>query len=630
MPLTYSGSNGRGKTRSNPPSPHNSLNLNDLDNKAYNLWSTVEQNSDVLYTSQNEYTENTKYSNNSVVEDTENNESIDRGYGNLADDWSNKNKDGRHIVSRYLKSDEEKAADNSILRGIESINDAKGENSSLVENWEEHKQDELNRGYRSLNSGSIAVNGYVKDNDYLQKFDRYTQSMTNSPEQSELNSARKKGFIVGQIKGHDNTTVLNGNVFLRAYSDFISGGSNPWAALDSILNLSSNQALSRHIKNMNFEPGKIRPADPISKQYSLRQILDQNLLRPSDYNNDRLQNTNEGTFKALYTNNKNTGLGGKRTTNNFLLKDGMIAGVGVKALEETEIEQPQFSGSVPTDGRKLHDFEQDNIHYNTDVQDRGFNSNINSKSVYDTPAVIHSEADKYSQVSGRLDVPASVLESYGLTEAQYFPFLFETENRNSSNSSNKQFKQYCLLQAALASMNESYNPNWSGKHYFGRSEEVHTYTHTSRVLDLRFVIFATTGRKLQNVYERIVWLAQQNYGSYSGGASNRLQAGPLIRITIGDLFRRLPGFIRNMSYNWDYMGAGGKWEITKGLRMPQALEVSMSYQVIHDENPNRDTNFYKGLRSGIIDENKPLIKTYGRGKQDTNRETFVDLIARKG
>ena len=105
-------------------------------------------------------------------------------------------------------------------------------------------------------------------------------------------------------------------------------------------------------------------------------------------------------------------------------------------------------------------------------------------------------------------------------------------------------------------------------------------------------------RMVQNVWERVNWLAQQNFGEFTtgvGGVKERLTTGPILRMTIGDIFNRIPGYIRNLSYNWDHGGPGGKWEMTRGLRMPQSCEVSLSYQILHDELPDRNTNFYKGV-----------------------------------
>ena len=138
--------------------------------------------------------------------------------------------------------------------------------------------------------------------------------------------------------------------------------------------------------------------------------------------------------------------------------------------------------------------------------------------------------------------------------------------------------QVCYLQAIINSLSETYTPTWNARHYFGRSEQAHTYTFTDRTIDIGFTVFANEMRQLQNVYERVVWLAQQCYPDYDLGG--RMSEGPIIAVRVGDLFQYKAGVIRSLSYDWLFNG--GKWEVTSGMRMPQGCNITMSYQVIHN------------------------------------------------
>ena len=182
-------------------------------------------------------------------------------------------------------------------------------------------------------------------------------------------------------------------------------------------------------------------------------------------------------------------------------------------------------------------------------------------------------------------------EVIGMGEGQYFPFTFSTVNKKNNRM------QVCALQATMQSLSESYTPTWQSKHFFGRSEQVHTYTFTDRTIDLSFVIFADSMRQLQNVYERVLWLAQQCYPDYS--SEDRIGSGPIIAMRVGDLFQYKSGFIRSLAYDWSFLGPGGKWELTQGMRMPQACNVTMSYQIIHEKVPDRDYDFYGGPAGGL-------------------------------
>ena len=198
------------------------------------------------------------------------------------------------------------------------------------------------------------------------------------------------------------------------------------------------------------------------------------------------------------------------------------------------------------------------------------------------------------------------LESAVRAEAQHFPFLFETVNRSTNMLTGEMkadtFEQFVYFQATLSQLQEQYTPNWSSVGFSGRTEDVHTYQKGNRTVDMRFIIFANSAREMQNVYERVNWLAQQTYPLYDINP-NKMSGGPIIRITVGDLFKQTAGFIRSLSFNWDHLGVN-KWEIEQGLRMPMSCEVSMSFQVIHDIMPNRNMDFYSGLSGKMLSGSK--------------------------
>ena len=274
---------------------------------------------------------------------------------------------------------------------------------------------------------------------------------------------------------------------------------------------------------------------------------------------------------------------------------GVISGVAIKDLERQGEGGANVVGTARSQPPEIFSHTEDETRMSNDMKHRGFTQNIagtirGGSAGGLSPAVENIGLDDYG---------TSVVDKMGsheqLGDLQYFPFLFTTENRTGA------YQQACYLQATISNLNESYQPNWSPKHFFGRTEQVHTYTYTDRSIDLSFMIYADDMRRLQNVWERVSWLAQQTYGQYDMNGDqpqSRLLNGPILRMTVGDLYRGLPGFIRSLSIDWNALSQGGKWEMTQGIRMPMACNVQMSYAVIHDDNPYRDYNLYPGLVSG--------------------------------
>ena len=70
------------------------------------------------------------------------------------------------------------------------------------------------------------------------------------------------------------------------------------------------------------------------------------------------------------------------------------------------------------------------------------------------------------------------------------------------------------------------------------------------------------------------------------------------------------------------MFAGGKWEMTAGMRMPQGVTVTMSYEIIHNTVPSRDTDFYGGPAGGLNASTERYRELAG---QTTAFDSFEDL-----
>ena len=261
---------------------------------------------------------------------------------------------------------------------------------------------------------------------------------------------------------------------------------------------------------------------------------------------------------------------------------GAIAGVPVADLQSPLL--LKSSGTYkPQDDYAVIDFKDDAERLTLDKAQRGFTDNIAGnieEGGLDTAVKI--------AVTDENNINTSILEG----DAQYFPFMFETINKSGASRNGKDYKEFAFFQATLNSISESYSPTWSSKHFFGRTEQVHTYSMTDRSIDFSFGIVVNEVRLLQNLYERVLWLGQQTYGSYD--ENGLLKGGALLKLTIGDMFAGLNGFIRSLSYDWNYLGAGGKWEMSKGLRIPMGCTVNCNFAVMHERMPDRNTNFYPG------------------------------------
>ncbi len=442
---------------------------------------------------------------------------------------------------------------------------------------------------------------------------------TQSPTSDELIRAGRHGLIVGQIDptifygiGRPVDT-LSGEAQQLVYDLFDDPNSDFQSLLGMLPGIKhdlGNQDLGdiRRISQL-YKPGFPRPPEPFITQKILHETLQQNLLLPVNIPNTASSNISApqndspyNVFSNTYLSNRSAGVVPSYSdgvdTRNY--NKGMMAGTAIEDLEYQDgsmlDHRTAHGGPIP----KVINFEDDRSRYSQSRKDAGFDSNIprgtghagnmrspdmNSYAGLGSPAV---------RSLNNTDIKPRDAEKlvHDAGNSQYFPFVFSTVNKRNK-------WQACYFQATISQFSEGFTPTWAPKSYLGRSEQVHTYTFTDRTMDIEFSLFATTARNLQNVYERVLWLSQQCYPDYD--EKRNLQDGPLIAMRIGDLIPYQEGFIKNLGYSWDFLGEGGKWELSPKRRMPQGCKVSLSFQPIHRRVPDRNFNFYSSRGSSMAD-----------------------------
>jgi len=465
-------------------------------------------------------------------------------------------------------------------------------------NFNTQPSEELQRGELIDTLSNVFGGDVIEQKDYKIRFlSALDGSFANVPSPRQIREQAEAGFNAGQIQPFFQTQYSTRYVFGdKRELDFAEGK----------VKRSLQRIAGWEQTLIDLRPGANRINIVFNIRANLDRILQQNLLMPSDiYHGSGTQsqvslekaieegevsNLNDDTFTKLYLKNRSV-LEEKRDPS------GTIGGRPV-----ADLQAPEYAADgtfTPDDAFPVFRFTEDKERANTYTQERGFidnvagnvfvgtNSNGRSNVASLLPAVMNDDDSN----AGTQD-KTTLLKTFEKGDAQAFPFMFETVNKGGAGLTAPEYKQYAYFQATLQSLNESFAPSWSSKHFFGRTEQIHTYTMTDRTIDMGFVIFATEIRRLQNLYERVSWLAQQTYASYDDSA--RMKAGPLIRMTVGDMFSNLTGFIRSLSFDWSFLGPGGKWEITQGLRIPMACSVSMNFTVVHDDMPDRSYALYPG------------------------------------
>ena len=528
--------------------------------------------------------------------------------GTLVDKWEGKQHDQPFRPNqRYVSGGNDRS----------KFMELKGRKSLLTLYWEMRGAfvNNNNKNYFSAQGSDgqnkTFTNRYADDEaGYQEQFFNTTKDVYFPPfTEIGMMVSSQAGFNLGQPLGADpsiiNKLINQGRKLAESF----------FGDLADAASISENEFLNLYYKQITgiiigapervsqlFKPGWERPNLPRLEVQPLTEVLQQNLLLPPNTGlldaggANGTEGTMSSTFGELYLQNRaeQSGYGGR-------FRKGIIAGTGINDLQEPlrSVDGDLIrQGGTPSQPKVdvPFTFEGDDAEYLTHYKKMaGFTTN--GRNTQSNPNAMESAVTDFSRSAtprGEYregSYRSNAREVVGISDGQYFPFTFATVNKKNNRM------QLCTLQATIQSLGESYTPTWQSKHFFGRSEQVHTYTFTDRTIDLSFIIFADSMRQLQNVYERVLWLAQQCYPDYSN--ENRLASGPVIAMRLGDLFQYKAGFIRSLSYDWNFLGPGGKWELTRGMRTPQGVSVTMSYQIIHEKVPDRDYNFYGGPAGGL-------------------------------
>jgi hypothetical protein len=127
-------------------------------------------------------------------------------------------------------------------------------------------------------------------------------------------------------------------------------------------------------------------------------------------------------------------------------------------------------------------------------------------------------------------------ESLGKDFTDLVPFKFYHVNE----------KKWIVFRANLTGINDNITPTWSGKKYIGRVDQVYIYSGTERTINFSFTIVPYSPEELRPLYEKLNYLIGLNYPKYKN-LSKRIGAymeAPFIKLTIGDLFRNVPGIMQ--------------------------------------------------------------------------------------
>ena len=173
--------------------------------------------------------------------------------------------------------------------------------------------------------------------------------------------------------------------------------------------------------------------------------------------------------------------------------------------------------------------------------------------------------------------------------------------------------KYIPFRATVTGLNENYNADWTSIEYIGRADKLQSYKGFARTLSFKFNVVANTVKELLPMWKRINYLVgltkPANYtqgGQNNSNAYSRFIIPPLVKFTIGDIYKNQPGVIKSIGLNipdncvwetiseetsatfdWSYLNGRIQWQdsIGKVAQFPRECELNLSMDLLEKERP---------------------------------------------
>lgn len=195
------------------------------------------------------------------------------------------------------------------------------------------------------------------------------------------------------------------------------------------------------------------------------------------------------------------------------------------------------------------------------------------------------------------------------------PFYFTIINNDGSGDNT-----YIHFRAYIEGLTDSYDADWKSVNYMGRGEAAYMYNGFKRDMSFGFQVPVMSALEQQSVYSKLNYLASCMAPDYTKGGFMR---GNLIKITIGDYVKDLPGILGGVNFK---INEDAGWDIGKTEAMtpsgtyimPKLIEVSgLKFTPIHNFIPSTISQNYINSKNGV-DVNSPFISFGRNSSQDPN------------
>jgi outer membrane protein OmpA-like peptidoglycan-associated protein len=149
-----------------------------------------------------------------------------------------------------------------------------------------------------------------------------------------------------------------------------------------------------------------------------------------------------------------------------------------------------------------------------------------------------------------------------------------------------------VFRAYIDTIVDNHKPSWTPIKYIGRADPVYSYDGYERDINFGFTVHIGTRDELKASWRKLNMLASWTAPEYT---DNGFMKAPVVRLNLGNLYRKFPGFLSTLTYtfdntqttwetaklreDWDFSKKDAEGNLIKALSMPGALELPKTINV---------------------------------------------------
>jgi hypothetical protein len=164
-----------------------------------------------------------------------------------------------------------------------------------------------------------------------------------------------------------------------------------------------------------------------------------------------------------------------------------------------------------------------------------------------------------------------------------------------------------VFRATFDSIQDTHSPKWNPVKYMGRADPLYVYDGYERSINFGFTVHIGSRDEMKATWRKLNYLASWTAPEYTKGGYIR---GPMIRLNIGHLYRKMPGFMSSLTYTFD--NAGSTWETAHlpedrkpdlntnspgVLQLPKTVQVSVGFTPVGVYRPE-----FRGIMYSLYDD----------------------------